>query len=345
MRWIGDERRLAEANTAVLTFLQRHPIATSWGRDDLASSDMMSLETTRRVWQARLDPRRNTPSVGIYSHVSQRWGVLYAQPVVLNERQAGPAIEGAVRQESLDLSQLAVDTHGYTDFAMMLARLLGFDLCPRLKSLKERRLYLPRGWRVPDALRPICSATVDVDQMPAHWDALVNLAASVLNGTSAVAVLARFGSCAKGDPLFEAGTQIGRLLRTAFLADFWTNPAFRREILRVLNRGEAVNALKRLIYAGRVANNQARRGDEMQAVAEALNLLANIVMAWNTAQMQAVLDRWANRRQVIPPELMGRIAPTHVEGINLRGIFRFPIDRFASILLPSRAESIMVAGR
>ena len=35
----------------------------------------------------------------------------------------------------------------------------------------------------------------------------------------------------------------------------------------------------------------------MQAVADALSLLANIVMAWNTRQMQSVLDRWANRRQ------------------------------------------------
>ena len=345
MRWVGDERRLAEANAAVLTFMQRHPIAASWGRDDLASSDMMSLETTRRVWQARLDPRRNTPSVGIYSHVSQRWSVFYAQPVVLNERQAGPAIEGVVRQESLDLSQLAVDTHGYTDFGMMLARLNGFDLCPRLKSLRERRLFIPQGWDVPESLRSACSACVAVDLVPEQWDRLVNLAASVLNGTSAVAVLARFGSCAKGDPLYEAGVQIGRLLRTVFLADFWTNPAFRREILRVLNRGEAVNALKRLIYAGRVANHQARRVEEMQAVAEALNLLANIIMAWNTAQMQAVLDSWANRRQIFPPELTGRIAPTHVEGINLRGIFRFPIDRFASILLPSQAELIIVASR
>ena len=31
------------------------------------------------------------------------------------------------------------------------------------------------------------------------------------------------------------------------------------------------------------------------------------MMAWNTAQMQAVLDRWANRRQIVPPELTGRI--------------------------------------
>lgn len=38
---------------------------------------------------------------------------------------------------------------------------------------------------------------------------------------------------------------------------------------------------------------------------DALSLLANIVMAWNTAQMQAVLDRWANHRQIVPQELTG----------------------------------------
>ena len=72
---------------------------------------------------------------------------------------------------------------------------------------------------------------------------------------------------------------------------------------------------------------------------DALSLLANIVMAWNTAQMQAVLDRWANRRQVIPPELIGRIAPTRLEGINLRGVFRFPIERYAAQLLPSQTAA------
>src|SRR3546814_8673465 len=61
MRWARDERRLSQACQAVLEFMQRHPIAATWGRSDLASSDMMSMETTKRVWQARLDPRRNTP--------------------------------------------------------------------------------------------------------------------------------------------------------------------------------------------------------------------------------------------------------------------------------------------
>ena len=133
--------------------------------------------------------------------------------------------------------------------------------------------------------------------------------------------------------------QLGRLLRTAFLADYFVKDAFRNELRRVLNRGEAVNALKRAIYTGRVSPAQAKRAEEMQAVADALSLLANIIMAWNTTQMQAVLDRWANRRQVIPAELTGEIAPTRLQGINLRGVFRFPVERYASEILPSQAEA------
>src|SRR3546814_7820547 len=54
-------------------------------------------------------------------------------------------------------SQLAVDTHGYTDFAMALARLLGFDLCPRLKELKQRHLYVPRGTIIPPEIAAVRS--------------------------------------------------------------------------------------------------------------------------------------------------------------------------------------------
>ena len=152
MKWAGDERRLAQACSAALASMHRHPIAATWGRADLASSDMMSLETSRRVFLARHDPRRQTPSIGLYSHVRDRWEISYAQPIVLNERQAGAAIEGVVRDERLETAQLAVDTHGYVDVAMAIAKLLGFDLCPRLKALKDRHLFLPRGSDIPEAL-------------------------------------------------------------------------------------------------------------------------------------------------------------------------------------------------
>jgi hypothetical protein len=36
MRWAADERRLAEACGAVLTFMHRHAVATTWGPANIA---------------------------------------------------------------------------------------------------------------------------------------------------------------------------------------------------------------------------------------------------------------------------------------------------------------------
>ena len=47
------------------------------------------------------------------------------------------------------------------------------------------------------------------------------------------------------------------------------NASFRLESRRVLNRGGAVNVLKRAIYTGRARSAQAKRADEKQAVAYA----------------------------------------------------------------------------
>jgi len=50
-----------------------------------------------------------------------------------------------VRQTAVaNVERLAVDTHGYTDFGMAIGKLLGFDLCPRLSHLRDRRLHVPR---------------------------------------------------------------------------------------------------------------------------------------------------------------------------------------------------------
>ena len=65
----------------------------------------------------------------------------------------------------------------------------------------------------------------------------------------------------------------------------------------------------------------------MQAVVDALSLLANIVMAKH--RPDATGARPLPQRPQRCPALIGRIAPTPTEGINLRGIFRFPVERYA----------------
>ncbi len=202
-------------------------------------------------------------------------------------------------------------------------------------------MFLPRGKEVPAILSSVCHAYLNPAKIEVQWDRMVHLFASVHSGqTSAINVLARFGSPARGDPLYEALVQLGQLLRTVFMADYFVNDAFRRELLRVLNRGEFANALKRAIYAGRVASYQAKRHEETQAVADALSLLADLVMVWNTMKMQAILNRWnARRTSAVPRDLIGRLASTRAAGINLRGVFSFPVERYSGRLLPSRTAA------
>src|SRR5208283_4291960 len=130
-----------------------------------------------------------------------QWGIIYDQPIVLNRRQAGAAIEGAMRQRHVELEKLAVDTHGFTHFAMAVAKQLSFDLCPRLADTGDRKLFVPRGIEVPDVLLPITERLAIDNSLRRGWDPLLRIAASINGGwCSAVTALDLYGSAAKGDP-------------------------------------------------------------------------------------------------------------------------------------------------
>lgn len=329
---VEADGRLRAANDAVLRFMRGHRIAGLWGRGLFASADMMSLKATRYLWAARLDPRRRTYAVGTYAHVLDQWGILYDQPIVLNRRQAGPAIEGALRQQQVDrIERVAVDTHGFTHFAMTLAKLVGFDLCPRLTNLKKRRLYLPRGLDVPEVLGPCVAETVSRRAVARGWEGLLRLAASVKHGWyPANEALDRFGSAAAGDPVLEAGDALGKLLRTLYLRDFFGNPVLRMEILDLLNQGEAVHSLQRAVYNGVITAKHGRTMEELSAISGTLALLANIVMAWNTHGLQLAVDQAPGS---YPDEVVQGIAPIGYKHINLRGILTFDLSQLGPSLL------------
>lgn len=344
MRALETPGRVRRANERVVEFQMKHAIADIWGGGRIASSDSMSIDVSKHLWNARTDPRRRTHAVGLYTHILDKYGVIYDQPIVLNERQAGPAIAGVEyynnSEERIRLSLLAVDTHGYTNVALAVAKGLHFDLCPRLRSLTERKLYLPRHSSVPDGLDQVVIKEVSLTAIRNGWDEYLRLVASIRSGRiSANVAMQRFGSAAQGDPLHKAAEHLGRLLRTLFLCDYFSNIEFRREILTILNRGESVHFLQRAIYYGRVPTERGRRPDEMTAISGSHTLLTNLVIAWNTHKMQETVDRWRKSGRPIDDAWLHRMGPGHFAHINFRGTFKFGVDRYADILLQRPQKS------
>jgi len=330
---LEEEGRLAEANLSVLQFMRRHPIVSRWGQDGLASSDMMTVESSRRLWNARVDHRTGHYAIGTYTHVLDQWGIAYDQPIVLNQRQAGAAIEGVLLQRLVPIDRLAVDTHGYTDVAMGLARLLGFKLCPRLARLRERKLYVPTNCNVPKPLRPI-AVLVSLKTLNAHWDELLRLAASIREGwCTASQILGRFGSDAQGDPLYQAAVTYGRLIRTQYLCEYFMDAEFRAAIRRVLNHGESVHQLQRTIRPNATGPKRGRSHDEQRAISGSLALLSNLVMGWNTQKIQAIVDSPDSRHSGVSLDEIAAIGPVATSHINFRGVLHFPLEELAEPVL------------
>jgi len=158
--------------------------------------------------------------------------------------------------------------------------------------------------------------------------------------------LTRFGAAARGQSVYDGGVHIGRLFRTVFLIDYFTNPAFRSELQHVLNRGEAVHTVQRAIHIGKIPSELTKHHESLAAVSSSLALLTNIVMAWNTMHMQHAVDQIESMSgDVIQATNLRRIAPTYLEGINLRGTCDFPIARYADRVLPSLAGGLDANGQ
>lgn len=346
MRAIEASGRLRRANEVIVEFQQSFEIAKLWGSGQKGSADSMSLDTSKYLYAARVEHRRKQPAVGVYTHIMDSYGLFYDQPIMLNVRQAAGAVHGVEShnatcgEDRIRLSLLAVDTHGYTNAAMSVAKLLGFDLCVWLRNLSERKLYLPSAVKAPESLERVRTDSASARKVKKGWDALLRLIASIRRGKlSAKEALERLGSAAGGDELHGAADELGKMLRTILLCDFFTKPEFRRELRTLLNRGESVHQLQRAVHHGRVGHHRGRRREELVAISGANTLLTNAIIAWNTMKMQEVADDWEARKHRIEKHWLRRMGPGHFAHINFKGTIAFNVGPYADVLLQRSART------
>lgn len=110
-----------------------------------------------------------------------------------------------------------------------MCRLLGFRFAPRIRDLKEKRLYLLPGTPVPPELASMTAGTINIRVVSDHWFELLRLALSIETGTvTASVILSKLAAYPRQNGLALALRELGKLERTLFTLQWLQDPELRR---------------------------------------------------------------------------------------------------------------------
>ena len=183
----------------------------------------------------------NEPGVAFYTHISDQFGPFFTKVIAAAASEAPHVLDGLLyHQTGLQPAEHYTDTGGATDHVFGLGALLGFRFAPRLRDIKDRRLYLLPGMTVDLAIEPLVGGSIDVGHLAMHWDEPLCLAVSIRPGTvTASATLHRLAAYPRQNGLAVAMCEAGRLERTLFTLEWIRSGELRRRAQAGLAKGKA----------------------------------------------------------------------------------------------------------
>jgi TnpA family transposase len=268
-------------------------------------------------------PRRGT---NMYIHTADIW-VPFGKPQIIGtNEEALYVIDALCHHESdLHIREHYTDTGGSTEQVFALTSLLGFRFAPRIKKdALVRKLYLLEAVGDVGTLGSLTFDQINTRLITDQWDEMRRVASSIRHGTVSASLLMRkLAAYPRQNQVARALTEFGRLERTVFLLEYFRNEALRRRILIGLNKGEALHALARQIFFGRLGELRDRALEDQIHRASCLHLLMAAITAWNTVYLTEAIAQLRRQGETIPESAIAHIAPLGWEHINLIGNYHF----------------------
>jgi TnpA family transposase len=316
--WHIREETYAIALARLIDFHRALPLAQLWGRGATSSSDGQYYRAGGHGEAlGDINARHgNEPGVAFYTHISDQFGPYYTKAIAATASEAPHVLDGLLyHQTGLRIEEHYTDTGGVTDHVFGLCPLFGFRFAPRIRDLKDRRLYLFAGQNAPPILAPLVGGRIDQDHIAAHWDDVLRLGASIRAGTvTASAMLKKLSAYPRQNGLAVALRELGRIERTLFTLEWLKSRDLRRRTNAGLNKGEARNALARAVFFYRLGEMRDRSFESQAYRASGLNLLVAAIILWNTVYLERAFAELRRQGRDVRQDLAKHVAPLGWEG-------------------------------
>lgn len=304
------------------------PMAALWGQGQSASSDGQFFLATEQGEAMNLINAKygNVPGLKGYSHVSDQYAPFATQVIPATVSEAPYILDGLLMNDAgRRVRQHFADTGGFTDHVFAACALLGYRFAPRIRDLPQKRLYAFTPNATPANVRALVGGKINEPLIERNWPDILRIMATIAAGIVAPSqILRKLASYPRQNELALALREVGRIERTLFMIDWILDAGLQRQAQIGLNKGEAHHALKRAISFHRRGEIRDRSGEGQHYRIAGMNLLAAIIIFWNTMKLGEVVNTRAASGTHIAPDLLAHVSPLGWEHINLTGEYRWP---------------------
>ncbi len=330
-RWHVESEAMARALAIVIEGQSALPMARFWGAGQTASSDGQFFPTTRQGEAMNLINAKygHEPGLKAYTHVSDQFGPFATQTIPATVNEAPYILDGLLMTDAgQKIREQYADTGGFTDHVFAVTALLGFQFIPRIRDLPSKRLYIFDPASCPKELKGLIGGKIRDRLIAANWPDILRSAATMVAGAMPPSqLLQKFASYPRQHELAVALREIGRVERTLFIIDWLLDADMQRRAQIGLNKGEAHHALKNALRIGRQGEIRDRTSEGQHFRMAGLNLLAAIVIYWNTKHLGLAVASRRREGLDCSPHLLAHISPLGWAHILLTGEYRWPKRR------------------
>ncbi|HRH45667.1 MAG TPA: Tn3 family transposase [Pyrinomonadaceae bacterium] len=262
-----------------------------WGDGKHAAADGTKYDLSEQNLMAEYHIRYGGYGGIAYHHVSDLYVALFSHFINCGTWEAVYIIDGLLKNDSeIQPDTLNADTQGQSTTVFGLSYLLGINLQPRIRNIKNLIFYRAEKKHKFKHIDALFSETIDWDLIETHWKDLMQVVLSIKVGKILPSTLLRkLGNYSCQNRLYLAFRELGRVIRTIFLLKYISDKEFREEINANTNKVEAYNGFSKwLNFGGEIL--QENDPEEQEKLIKYNTLVANALIFQNVIDQTRIIQ-------------------------------------------------------
>ena len=329
--WNMHEETQREALALVVNAISGLDITKYWGDGTTSSSDGQRFSLHRKVLYRSYSHAFNDFALEFYNFVADNFAPYFSLPHECADRDAPFVLDGLLYNESdLDIQEHYTDTHGFTDTNFAAFAMYGKRFSPRIKGLQKYAIYYvdpDKDYGKLNVLLERRNNLLNLEWIAEQWDQMGHFYASLESGhATASTALKRLNGFTGKNHFYRANRELGRLIRTEYTLEYFSDPEMRRRTRRGLLKGEQVHNLARDIRYGHRGRLNSREWFQQKQACSNLTLVIACIIYWQAKEIHRVIQEF-DLPENVDLDMLSHISPVAWENIILYGDYIMNRDK------------------